>query len=76
MTIRINTIDNVKDFVDICNKYEDSDIDVIQGKYVVNGKSVLGIFSLNLVDPVNVIIGSEDENSKIGFYNKIQKWEV
>lgn len=50
MKIRINTIDNVKDFVSICSKYQDSDINVKQGRYIVNGKSILGIFSLNLVE--------------------------
>ena len=76
MNIRINTLDSVKDFVAICSKYQDSDIDVKQGRHIVDGKSVLGVFSLNLVEPVSVIIDSENENSKIGFYNNIQKWKV
>ncbi len=76
MKIRINTIDKVKSFVDMCNQYHGINIDVKQGRHVVNGKSILGIFSLNLVEPLSVIIDSEDENSKISFYNDILKWKV
>jgi len=76
MTINLNTIDIVKEFVDICSKYHDCDIGVRQKKHIVNGKSILGIFSLNLVEPVDVVIYSKNENSKVCFHNKIQKWKV
>lgn len=76
MTIRLRTIEDVNDFVSICSKYQDSDIDVKQGRQIINGKSILGIFSLNLLENLIVIIDTENENSKIGFYNNIQKWKV
>lgn len=49
MKININTIEKAKEFVSICSKYHDGDILVKQNKYAVDGKSILGIFSLNLV---------------------------
>lgn len=76
MTIELKTIQDVKDFVEISSKYDDSDIVVKQGRYKVNGKSILGIFSLNLLEPVKVIIDSDYGNSKISFYNNIQKWRA
>ena len=76
MMIMLNTIDIVKSFVDISSKYMDDNIDVIQGRYIINGKSILGIFSLNLTEPVNVIINSENEDYKVSFYKEIQKWGV
>lgn len=76
MKININTIEKAKEFVSICSKYRDGDILVKQNKYAVDGKSILGIFSLNLVEPVKVIMDSENDNSKISFYNEIQKWKV
>lgn len=76
MIIQLNTIEFVKTFVDICGKYNDCNIDVIQGRYIIDGKSILGIFSLDLIEPVNVVIDSKNENSRISFYNEIQKWEV
>lgn len=76
MTIELKTIQDVKNFVEISSKYHDSEIDVRQGRHVVDGKSILGIFSLNLLDAIKVIIDSENDNSKIAFYNNIQKWKV
>ena len=76
MLIRLNTIKDVNEFVSICCKYFDADIDVKQGRQIINGKSILGIFSLNLLDILNVIVDSKNENSRVGFYNNIQKWKV
>lgn len=76
MKININTIEKAKEFVSICSKYHNGDILVKQNKYAVDGKSILGIFSLNLVEPVKVIMDSENDNSKIDFYNEIQKLKV
>lgn len=76
MNIRLNTISDVKDFVEICSKYYDGEIDVIQGRHILDGKSILGIFSLNLLEPVKVIIDSENDNLKVAFYNDIRKWRI
>ena len=76
MTIELKTIQDVKDFVEISSIYHDSEIVVKQNRYRVDGKSILGIFSLNLLEPVKVIIDSENENDKIAFYNVIQQWKV
>lgn len=75
MTIELKTIQDVKDFVEISTKYYDSEIVIKQDRYVVDGKSILGIFSLNLLKTVEIIIDSENDNSKISFYNEIQKWK-
>ena len=45
--IILNTIEEVKKFVELANKYP-FDIDLSYGKYTVNGKSIMGIFSLEL----------------------------
>lgn len=75
MIIKLNTIEDVNYFVSICSHYE-VDIDVRQDHHIVDGKSILGIFSLNLLEPVKVIIDSEDDNSKIDFYKDIERWKV
>ena len=57
--ILLNTIDKVKSFNrDIL--FFDSDIDLVQGRYTVDGKSIMGIFSLNLSEPIKVIIHEEN----------------
>lgn len=73
MKIKLNTIDDLKNFVAICNKYESS-IDVNQGRYVINGKSILGVFSLNLMEELNIYIFTNDENIMDDFYDEISKW--
>lgn len=44
---------DVKDFVNIVGKY-DFDIDLVSGRYVVDAKSIMGIFSLDLTKPIEV----------------------
>lgn len=53
ITVKINTIDNLKQFAEMAYKILD-DITVYQGKYVIDGKSILGLMSLNLNSPIIV----------------------
>lgn len=76
MIVELKTIQDVKDFVEISSKYHDSDILARQGRYRAGGKSILGIFGLNLLEPVKVIIDSDYGNTKISFYNNIEKWKI
>ena len=47
VTIHLSLAENVKDFVNIVSKYP-YDIDLRSGRHVVDAKSILGIFSLDL----------------------------
>ena len=51
--IMLSTIADVRDFVNLVAAY-DGDIDLISGRYIVDGKSMMGIFSLNLLDPITL----------------------
>ncbi len=55
----LNSINDVKDFVNIVSKY-DFDVDLTSGRYVVDAKSIMGIFSLNLSKPIKVEVHSND----------------
>ena len=57
--LSLNCINDVKDFVNIVSKY-DFDIDLISGRYVVDAKSIMGIFSLDLSKPIKAEIHSDD----------------
>jgi phosphotransferase system HPr-like phosphotransfer protein len=57
--ISLKSIGEVKDFVNIVNKY-DFDIDLTSGRYVVDAKSIMGIFSLDLSKPIKVEAYTED----------------
>ena len=55
----LSSINDVKDFVNIVSKY-DCDVDLTSGRYVVDAKSIMGIFSLDLSKPIKVEVHSDD----------------
>lgn len=59
LNIMLKSINDVKDFVNIASKY-DFDIDLTSGRYVIDAKSIMGIFSLDLSKPIKVTIHSDD----------------
>ena len=59
VSIRLATIADVQDFVSIVAK-SDMDIDLKSGRYVVDAKSILGIFSLNLLEPIQMTVHSDN----------------
>ena len=58
--ILLSSINDIKAFVNIVNKYE-FDVDLTSGRYVVDAKSIMGIFSLDLSKPIKVDIHAGDE---------------
>ena len=55
----LSSINNVKDFVNVVSKY-DFEVDLTSGRYVVDAKSIMGIFSLDLSQPIKVEVHSDD----------------
>lgn len=60
MYVSLGTIESVKNFVTKITEFEE-DLDLIQGKYVIDAKSVLGIFSIDLSKPVLLRINAEGD---------------
>ena len=60
--IMLNSINDVKNFVNTVNKY-DFDVDLTSGRYVVDAKSIMGIFSLDLSKPIKVEVFTENPGS-------------
>lgn len=58
--ISLNSIDAVKSFVNTVTKYE-SDFDLVSGRYVIDAKSIMGIFSLDLSKPIDLNIHAEED---------------
>ena len=57
--ILLKSITDVKDFVNIVSKF-DFDVDLSSGRYVVDAKSIMGIFSLDLSKPIKVQVYEDD----------------
>ena len=58
--ISLNSIDKVKSFVNEITKY-DNDFDLVSGIYLIDAKSIMGIFSLDLSKPIDLNIHADGE---------------
>ena len=59
--ISLNSIDKVKAFVNEISKF-DCDFDLVSGRYVIDAKSIMGIFSLDLSKPIDLNIHADGRN--------------
>ena len=62
--ISLNSIDKVKSFVNDITKFN-NDFDLVSGRYVIDAKSIMGIFSLDLPKPINLNIHAEENIDEI-----------
>ena len=59
VTVQLCSISDIKKFVNIANRFS-FDIDLTSGRYVVDAKSIMGIFSLDLSKPIQVEIHNNE----------------
>lgn len=57
--IKLKTINDIKEFVNI-TMHADEDVDLVCGKYCIDGKSIMGIFSLEINKPIQVKMSDID----------------
>ena len=62
--ISLNSIDKVKSFVNTITQF-DFDFDLISGRYVIDAKSIMGIFSLDLSKPIDLNIHAEENVDEV-----------
>lgn len=63
--IKLSLAENVKTFVNIVNKYA-FDMDLRSGRHVVDAKSILGIFSLDLSKPITLEVDDDKTHDEAG----------
>lgn len=63
MKIRLDSIDAVKNFVNKVNLYS-GDVDIVSGRYTIDAKSIMGIFSLDLAKPLTVVVHDKTEEER------------
>lgn len=73
--IVLSSVKDVRDFVNmvILIGY---DVDLMQGKYVIDAKSVMGIFALDLMTPITVIAHSDNTREFFEKLKRFQKKEI
>ena len=62
--ICLDSIDKVKSFVNESTRF-DTEFDLISGRYVIDAKSIMGIFSLDLSKPITLNIHAENNLDEI-----------
>lgn len=60
LKIKLGSLDTVKKFVNDITPIE-TDFDLISGRYVIDAKSIMGIFSLDLANPLELRIANETD---------------
>lgn len=75
MKIRLNSIDKVKSFVNQMSTL-DADIDLISGRYIIDAKSIMGVFSLDLTHDIEIKIDTESKEELEKFKNIIKAYTV
>lgn len=71
LMIKMNMIDDVKEFVRETLKI-DADIDLVKGRYVIDAKSMIGVFTIDFTTPVKLCIHSDNAS----LLEPFRKWEV
>lgn len=71
--VYLNSIEKVKSFVENMSKYP-FEIDIVSGRYVIDAKSIMGIFSLNLENVLTVVPHTEDDEALSKFSDDIKKY--
>ena len=72
--IKLNSIEKVKDFVNRVSTF-DCDVDIIYGRYVIDGTSIMGIFSLDLTNPVTAMIHTDDYEELKRFFEMMEDFK-
>lgn len=70
VNLRIDKIDDLKNFVNLAGKLK-SNTEVVSGRFIVDAKSIMGMLSLNLSQPVSLIIRSIDDSETEDFLDEI-----
>ena len=73
--ILIDSIEKVKAFVNEIAKFN-CDFDLISGRYVIDAKSIMGIFSLDISKPIELDIHVDDEAESADILNRIKPFLV
>ena len=64
VTISLQAINDVKEFVNIVMRF-DFDVDLVSGRYAIDAKSIMGIFSLDISKPIELNIHAESGTDEI-----------
>lgn len=73
--IKLHTQEEYTEFINICSRY-DCDINVYDGRNVIDAKSAIGVFNIPQGKIIEVQAITPDENIVVDFIKNIRKFEV
>lgn len=73
--VNLNSIEKVKAFVNTVTKF-DEDLDLIHDRYVIDAKSIMGIFSLDLTKPIDLVVHTDDIDRFNMIKSALSEYEV
>ncbi|HHX72517.1 MAG TPA: HPr family phosphocarrier protein [Clostridiales bacterium] len=73
--IHLSSIEDVKQFVNAAS-LADFEVDLISGRYIIDAKSIMGIFSLDLSKDIDLRAYCDDEAKLAAFFKQIEKFTV
>ena len=68
--IKLMNIADIREFVNIVSAF-DGEVDLLSGRYIVDAKSIMGIFSLDLLSPITVQTDSDNADE---LFSKLSKF--
>ena len=72
--IKLNSIEKVKNFVSRVSTF-DCDVDILYGRYIIDGKSLMSIFSLDLMNSLKVMIHTDDYDELKRFFKMMEDFK-
>ena len=72
--IKLNTIEKVKDFVNRVTSFE-CDVDVLYRRYILDGKSIMALLSVDLMNPLKVVIHTDEYDELKRFYEMMEDFK-
>ena len=72
--IKLNSLEKVKRFVNEVTTF-DCDVDVLYRRYILDGKSIMALFSADLTEPLKVVIHTDDYDELKRFYEMMEDFK-
>lgn len=75
LKIKLNNVNDAVLFVAKCNEFKENDIDVQYNKYIIDGKSLMGVLSIGTNECyVNLNVADDDTKTQEKFRKAMELW--
>lgn len=72
VVVNLNDIEKLKSFVNVVSTFE-ADFDAVRGRYIIDAKSIMGMMSLNLSKPLDIVMHDHDNEKEVARFLEVAK---